>query len=457
MQNFTHRVNRLEQEINDISLNINKVKTKSHLTMSSIVEKLKLLSENTQTIANNIDNPTIDLINEQQKENFTKLYINNNSNSTSNLYNYNDIHDYNIDQKKSNHRSAILSKRISKSINHKKMRKSNLEINDDISNDISVKNYYKFKLLEYSNDNIEDINYVSKIKNNTFNKPNANFDNDDLSNSIKYSNYLFNKDYMSVLKENCKHFQTKSDFNTNYMEKETLMNDDSENNDIKFYSNIKNKINRNQDKNINIVKPKIFKYKKKIIEIPNTNDKYNNYDYNKNNNTSYSEITNKNNIEDDKNNTNDANEINQILKIMDVQNINEAIFKLKQLKKRYEFYQKIKSIYSQNGINNNNNSIISTENECEKILSWIKNINNENKEIECYENLCKNIMCNNNIKNFNQLKIFLNEVLVSMGKNEKLIERMKKICQNEFVVESINGKKTDSLKNISESQVDSDI
>ena len=137
--------------------------------------------------------------------------------------------------------------------------------------------------------------------------------------------------------------------------------------------------------------------------------------------------------------------------------MNLIMMKLKQLKRRNEFYNKIKSIYYQNDISNNNSTISSTKNVCEKILSWVKNINSEIKEIENYENFCKNIMRSNDIKNFNQFKIFINEVLSNMEKNEKLIEGMKQICQNESVPETINVNGIDTTKNISQNQSNSDI
>ena len=66
-------------------------------------------------------------------------------------------------------------------------------------------------------------------------------------------------------------------------------------------------------------------------------------------------------------------------------------------------------------------------------------------------------MRSNDIKNFNQFKIFINEVLSNMEKNEKLIEGMKQICQNESVPETINVNGIDTTKNISQNQSNSDI
>ena len=92
MQNLTNHVSKLEQEINDISLNINKVQNKSNGTMSSIVEKLKLLSKSSPNIINNVDTTSIESRNRKHFS-YRDNYFD------QNLYNHNDIHDYNIKQK----------------------------------------------------------------------------------------------------------------------------------------------------------------------------------------------------------------------------------------------------------------------------------------------------------------------------------------------------------------------
>ena len=452
MQNFTKRVNKLQQEINDISFNINKVKNKSHRTMSSIVEKLKFFSENTPSLVNNTDAVEIDLKNEQNIANLKNF---NRNNYNSNIYNHNDIHFNKMKKINSDRLNSTKSKRLNKSANYKKHHKNNLNFFNDNCNDIFENSDFKFRFLKDTKDDNEDINYISDIKNNTFNKQKIKFNSNEQSNSTtKYSNYFYHKNYKTDLKDNSKYFQTKTTFNNDFFEKETLMNNDTENNDIKIYNDTMNQTNKDQDKDFNIVKPKIFQHLK--TEIPNINN--NIYDNDEDNIADYSKIISKTSITNNKNKTiNNTIELAQILKLMNVKNIDDAILKLKQLKRRNEFYNKIKNIFYQNDISNNNSTISSTKNVCEKILSWVKNINSEIKEIENYENFCKNIMRSNDIKNFNQFKIFINEVLSNMEKNEKLIEGMKQICQNESVPETINVNGIDTTKNISQNQSNSDI
>ena len=443
MQNLTNHVSKLEQEINDISLNINKVQNKSNGTMSSIVEKLKLLSKSSPNIINNVDTTSIESRNRKHFS-YRDNYFD------QNLYNHNDIHDYNIKQKNLYKINTPSLKIFHKSANCKKKHKNTLNFNDNEDNENSKENDFKYKLLKYSKDGNEDIKYKSKIQNNNcFNKSNIKLDNDVTSNEKRYSNRSYNKNYITTLKENHKILKAKSVYNNDYMKKKSIMNNDTKNNDISFYNDAIDQKNGNKDNNINIVKPKIIKYIK--TEALNTNN-----NNNKNNNVNDMKITNKNINGNNKINSN-AIEIDQIIKLMNVQNIDDAILKLKQLKKRNEFYFKIKNIYCQNDFTKKNKIIKPSENECEKILSWIKKINSENKEIECYENLCKNIMYDNNINNFSEFKIFLNEILGNMGKNEKFFENMKQICQNEFTPELINGKEIDNLENTSQNQSNSDI
>ena len=417
MQNFTKRVNKLQQEINDISFNINKVKNKSHRTMSSIVEKIKLLSNSTPNILKNVeDTTTIESRNQQ--------YISNcnlqKNNYISNLYDYNDIRYCNKKKQKNlNHINPTSLEMFNKSSKYKKKCKSNLNLH-------------------------------SEIKNNYFNKSHLK-NNDETSNKLKYPKCTYNKKYIVTLKENSEYFKTKNGLNNDKMKKKIIMNNDIINNDISFKNASANQLNRNQGKNINIVKPKIIKYMK--TEILNTNGNINN---NNVNNVKNKIIINKNTIENSKNSHNSV-ELDQIIKLMNVQNIDDAILKLKKLKKRKEFYYKIKNIYCQSRNTNSYNNIIPAENECEKIISWVKYINTENKEIERYEHLCKNIMYDNNIKNFNEFKIFLNEILRNMKKNEKFFGNLKQICQNEFVPELINGKEIDDFEKNFQTQSNSGI
>ena len=451
MRKFTNHVSKLEQEINDISFNINKVKNKSHRTMSSIVEKIKLLSKSTPNILKNVEDTTT--IESRNQQYISKCNLQKN-NYISNLYDYNDIRYCNKKKQKNlNHINPTSLEMFNKSSKYKKKCKSNLNLHSDIRNINLKKNEFEFKFLKYPKDDIEyieDINCESEIKNNYFNKSHLK-NNDETSNKLKYPKCTYNKKYIVTLKENSEYFKTKNGLNNDKMKKKIIMNNDIINNDISFKNASANQLNRNQGKNINIVKPKIIKYMK--TEILNTNGNINN---NNVNNIKNKIIINKNTIENSKNSHNSV-ELDQIIKLMNVQNIDDAILKLKKLKKRKEFYYKIKNIYCQSRNTNSYNNIIPAENECEKIISWVKYINTENKEIELYEHLCKNIMYDNNIKNFNEFKIFLNEILRNMKKNEKFFGNLKQICQNEFVPELINGKEIDNFEKNFQTQSNSGI
>jgi hypothetical protein len=141
-----------------------------------------------------------------------------------------------------------------------------------------------------------------------------------------------------------------------------------------------------------------------------------------NNNKTYSKSLNQKNIydinnqkENEKNidtniDTNfNMNKVNEILKILNVNNINDAILKLKSLTNLEKGINKLKGMY----LNKTNNS-----NKKEKInnLAWMSNILKSYKINESYKNFCQNIIIQYELKNFNNFKTFINNLLPKLPK-----------------------------------------
>jgi hypothetical protein len=140
------------------------------------------------------------------------------------------------------------------------------------------------------------------------------------------------------------------------------------------------------------------------------------------NNKTYSKSLNQKNIydinnqkENEKNidtniDTNfNINKVNEILKILNVNNINDAILKLKSLTNLEKGINKLKGMY----LNKTNNS-----NKKEKInnLAWMSNILKSYKINESYKNFCQNIIIQYELKNFNNFKTFINNLLPKLPK-----------------------------------------
>jgi len=90
---------------------------------------------------------------------------------------------------------------------------------------------------------------------------------------------------------------------------------------------------------------------------------------------------------------------------LNVNNIDEAIIKIKKLISYKKFFQQIEKIYS-NYNNNNNNQNDNLNN----ILIWIFDICKFYSEND-YKSYFNNIMTNYNIKDFEQLKLLVNNFI----------------------------------------------
>lgn len=229
-------------------------------------------------------------------------------------------------------------------------------------NNIKKQNYKKIPCLTFDNEDMNRINISENLIKNETGKYIYPYRNQDISKANNENQSYYNQD---------KYFNTSANFKTQRKIKD---NRQSQNNQI-----INNKT---YSKSLN---PK------------------NNYDINK-------EKENEKNIDTDINTNYNINKVNEILKLLNANSINDAILKLKNLKNMEKGINKLKGIY----LNKNNNT-----NKKDKLnnLTWISNILKSNKINESYKNFCQNIIIQYELKNFNNFKSFINNLLPKLPKN----------------------------------------
>jgi len=229
-------------------------------------------------------------------------------------------------------------------------------------NNIKKQNYKKIPCLTFDNEDMNRINISENLIKNETGKYIYPYRNQDISKANNENQSYYNQD---------KYFNTFANFKTQRKIKD---NRQSQNNQI-----INNKT---YSKSLN---PK------------------NNYDINK-------EKENEKNIDTDINTNYNINKVNEILKLLNANSINDAILKLKNLKNMEKGINKLKGMY----LNKNNNT-----NKKDKLnnLTWISNILKSNKINESYKNFCQNIIIQYELKNFNNFKSFINNLLPKLPKN----------------------------------------
>lgn len=229
-------------------------------------------------------------------------------------------------------------------------------------NNIKKQNYKKIPCLTFDNEDMNRINISENLIKNETGKYIYPYRNQDISKVNNENQSYYNQD---------KYFNTFANFKTQRKIKD---NRQSQNNQI-----INNKT---YSKSLN---PK------------------NNYDINK-------EKENEKNIDTDINTNYNINKVNEILKLLNANSINDAILKLKNLKNMEKGINKLKGMY----LNKNNNT-----NKKDKLnnLTWISNILKSNKINESYKNFCQNIIIQYELKNFNNFKSFINNLLPKLPKN----------------------------------------
>ena len=437
MEHFSHKISKLKKDIIDITFDLNTFKANNHNAMTRIFNNLNKINKksNYQSM-----NKTFNNNNKQKKHNNSYNFNNNTcykkksisldkksqypfkknnkiclSENNTNINNYNEkrsissylnnyMFEYNNPYDKKNYNSNNINDE-----NEKKSNISNLNINDKAIQNFGKNNEKATEdLLNFDKENQNIIsNYNEKIYNKDFNDIN----NQILNNKKKYKHNISHKKGLFKMYNNDIINISKKNLTNNYIKDDDINIQSENNNDTKMdYWNLFNTSTRHNTFyhpyiNTTNISQKIkndFLYKKKGVK-PNSHSIFN-YLLNpfKENNLipkkkAVYKIKNlKKNVYNNRNKN-----LELILKYLDVTNYEEAKIKIQNLKKTQNFYNQVEQIYL--GYNGENKNITNTN----IILSWIYN-NYKN----CFENnyriFLENIMKDHNIKDFQQMKYYVN-------------------------------------------------
>ena len=461
---------KLQKEIMDISNKINLVRTKTHRSMSSILNGLKSLSkENSQNHKNN---------NKNKKRMDEKNYF---------ILNYDESFKPNnsVVRKSINNLNYCKNKKkIYKNLFKKNNGINEFENNNKIKNDIYSKDYLFLNNISNKKVNNRHIKYtinygnneldknIFNDKNNTFNDNriskrkkelsktdslkylynlNTNSskndkENLDYSRNIDYNNYYYksdlinHKDYMNRLLNkninintpNNRKSRNKSEIifknreietqknNELYIENKNIFNDKASKTFLSEYFQKNNNINSNKVNN------SFYKMQKNILHKTYT---YTNINP-KNNKNIFREkasrgINLKGNINQKKMElySNENNNINYYYKLLNAKNHEEYINKINKLKSYEDFIHKVKKLYYKYNENNKDFKL-------KDILYWISLNCKKNNKINKYEELCHEIMKNFNIPNYDKFKIFFDNLINKSKKNDYFVNGMKELFNN---------------------------
>ena len=316
-------------------------------------------------------------------------------------------------------------KKIKRILVDKKKKNSSNEDTNFFNHEVNMKINKKNKKNNYNDNNHKtiDINY-----NNSFNKKNLIFNNIKSNGPIKIKTRNNNNNISNIMNDS-KNDIIQMKVKSNTVEDINIKNPRSmsiENPKVKIHINNHYKHNKNIRLNDihNLQDNLLFKYK--------TNT-YHNHNPHKNENE---KINNENKKNYEKMIFDIIDITNQYYNLDDKANTNNIIDEYKILlydtKVKNEFIYKIINLY--NNTTNSNLSINSNESLI-PIWNWIKDnqnkadynkIKNETKNKQ-YKKLCKDIMKEYNLKNIEQLKLFIHKLCKKVDKNENFLEGIKKI------------------------------
>jgi len=143
----------------------------------------------------------------------------------------------------------------------------------------------------------------------------------------------------------------------------------------------------------------------------------------------------KKNIDTEPGDTNCNNNIDKLLNMLNANNINDAILRINNLLKGENDLVKLKQFYN-NGFNMNDKNF-----DIDFNFSWLSKIVKKYKSNEIYRNFCKNIMMQFKIKNFEDFKRFVKDIIKNKKKNDALIYDIEDISnEEEFYLNNKNSK-----------------
>ena len=221
--------------------------------------------------------------------------------------------------------------------------------------------------------------------------------------------------------DRCRHYYNRSslglkDLNHDLNHEEETKNYCYENFNNNFKKIQKRKINnfkgKSQRKYNNYNKEESKNYKENNIEAR----LYKNY-FSRNDNNNYFKTFNQSkNI-----NNKSVYGIKDILNLLNAKDINDSLEKIKKLLVYKNFIHQLKKIYLEDNNDKNQNEI-----KIKDILFFFSSLRNYKKK---YEGFCKEIMDENNINDFDNLKLFLKKLINSKKNNNNFIKGINRIFE----------------------------
>ena len=370
--------------------------------------------------------------------------INNNSNPTKSTNNVYILNEDNSLRHQFLYNNKKLAKTDSQKSMYNKINFSNDYIynNNENKNIYNKNNYFENGILIDNNTNNKNNYYKREFSQRLYHN---NFLNEDFDVNKNYNlksrnNFINNFNHKDIeIQKNNDEFSSYEDY-CKQKEAKPLNFKYYHKNNINNYNSISNNKPKNNVTNKTITKRQIYthppsfyhhKSKKNIFREKTAIGKIVKNCVEKDNSNNYNELiinkkSNKNNKKEkiEKNN----NDINNIYKLLKVTNTQESINKINELLKYEDFIHQIKKIYY--NFNDHNNDF-----KLKDILFWITyNFNSKNKENNNdnnkYEEYCKKIMKKYKIKNFDNFKMFFNELIMKDKNSYNFMNEMKELLVN---------------------------
>ena len=221
--------------------------------------------------------------------------------------------------------------------------------------------------------------------------------------------------------DRCRHYYNRSSLGLKDLNHDLNHEEETKN---YCYENLNNNFKKIQKRKINNFKGKSQRkynnYNKEESKNYNENNikarLYKNY-FSRNDNNNYFKTFNQSkNI-----NNKSVYGIKDILNLLNAKDINDSVEKIKKLLVYKNFIHQLKKLYLEDNNDKNQNEI-----KIKDILFFFSSLRNYKKK---YEGFCKEIMDENNINDFDNLKLFLKKIINSKKNNNNFIKGINRIFE----------------------------
>ena len=439
MKKFDNHVTNLQKEMIDITNNLKKFRNKNHKTISLLINNLNILSNEIVNNHLDYDDTNINISNKQSNYDEQKSSID--FKEEQKINQFGSLKKYEI--KNRNKTNSLFSEKNNNNyktfFQYNNNKNNYVQKGSDYMAHSTRRKFFKIDNIKYNNDNhfndFINSDLINDKKNQTlnkfYNKNNRLHKNNSLNSKIFQKKE--NRNINNLILEN-ENINSKADINKKKNNTLTKLLIKNKKDFIYFNRNKQNYIKQNTKSNkANKIKTYYFKnrndnYKERnrkmntlqqtnIIKNIRDNDEDIHENYKNNSDSSNNNI----NI-DIENENNENKEIKELLKSLKLKSINDLKLKLKEYQTTDIFTNRVISLFYKY-----NTNIAKDEIDLNDILYWISSLVKNKKENDEYKSYCKNLMKENNIKNFEEFKSFIDKILNKNIQNNNFIGGVKKI------------------------------